>query len=57
MHSAKVFVACVAIVSARVRLESWDESKQKERRERRGRGEKKIQLSTNNSIGNTCYTG
>ena len=30
MHSAKVFVACVAIVSARVRLESWDESKQKE---------------------------
>lgn len=30
MHSADVFVACVAIVSARVRLESWDESKQKE---------------------------
>ena len=30
MHSAEVFVACVAIVSSRVRLESWDESKKKE---------------------------
>ena len=26
MHSAEVFVTCVAIVSSRVRLESWDES-------------------------------
>ena len=33
MHSAEVFVACVAIVSARVRLESWDESKKQEWRE------------------------
>ena len=29
MHSAEVFVACVAIVSSRVLLESWDESKKK----------------------------
>ena len=34
---------CVACVSARVRRESWDESK--------------LQLSRNNSIGNACYTG
>ena len=37
MHSADVFVACVAIVSARVRLEGWDESKK--RNEGRGGGE------------------
>ena len=40
MHSAEVFVACVASVSARVRLENWDESK-KRNKGRRGKERRK----------------
>ena len=61
-------LACVATVSARVRRESWDESKKMEWRER-GRGEKEVTSSSlpfpvpfffrsrSNPIGNACHAG
>ena len=39
MHYAEVFVACVAIVSARARLESWERANK--RNEGRGGGERR----------------
>ena len=44
MHMVKVTVACIASVSARVRRESWDESKKKMGRSGEGEG----------SEGNAC---
>ena len=65
MHSAEVFVACVARVSARMRLENWDESKKrnegrrgKERRKNSklilaaGRVIEKIKKENKNKVGN-----
>ena len=37
-HLEKDFVACIASVSARVRRESWDESKKKKEWGGRGKG-------------------
>ena len=49
-HLEKDFVACIASVSARVRRESWDESKKN--RNEGGGGRERY-----NSTGNACYAG
>ena len=54
MHMVKVTVACIASVSARVRRESWDESKKKNGKEWGGGRERGKRLPANPTILKNC---
>ena len=47
-------MACVASVSARVRLESWDKSKKKKKNGGGGEGERRKRLPANPTISKNC---